>query len=311
MYTKVIVPLDGSKLSEKSLPYAQLVARSLDVPVELARAYDTLPPGLLGGQNLPNVRNQLDRAAREQALASLEPVRERLEAAGHSVSVIAQRGSASDVILAIASSDPNALVVMSTHGRGGLSVWVMGSVADKVLHTIPNPLLIVRASDSSQETPETAFQSVVVPLDGSALSELAIPHAISVAGALSAAIRVLHITPTLERYRYELNTATPDVGGLSTLDLAHPEELVAADAKKAETYLADVKNRMEIDHAHGVATEHLTAGDIAETIIDCATEHPSLVVMTTHGRSGVGRMVMGSVTDRVIRSSGAPALVIR
>ena len=72
-----------------------------------------------------------------------------------------------------------------------------------------------------------------------------------------------------------------------------------------------MSNRIAIDHAHGVVTEHVTSGSIAQAIIDRANAQPSLVVMTTHGRSGVGRMVLGSVTDRVIRHSNVPVLVIR
>ena len=313
MYSKVIVPLDGSDLSEQSLPYAELIAKSLDVPIELVQAYDILPPSLLGGSNRQGVVSALEEGSRARALVSMENQRRRLEGDGLSVNLVAQRGPAADVIVAVAGADPTALVVMSTHGRGGISRWVMGSVTDKVLHTIPNPMLIVRANVLGPAAPESSLRSVVVPLDGSPLSELAIPHAISVAGALSAGITVLRITPSEDQYRTQLNLALPEMGTgtMPDFDMASPDELTADDAAEASDYLDDVRNRMSIDHAHGVATEHQVNDNIAQTIIERASAQPSLVAMTTHGRSGVGRMVLGSVTDRVIRHSNLPVLVIR
>ena len=310
MYSKVIVPLDGSDLAEQALPYAELVAKSLSVPVELVQAYDILPTRILGMQG-NQVIAQLDGGARQRAEASMEPAQQRLQSSGIAVSLTALRGPAAEIIMSRAGIDPEALVVMSTHGRGGISRWVMGSVTDKALHTIPNPMLIVRASVVGPASPETSVKSVVAPLDGSALSELAIPHAISMASALSASITVLRVTPTMEHYRRELMGTTAEMGGVVDLELDSAEDLVAKDAEDVAAYLADVSNRMAIDHAHGVAAEHVTNGNIAQAIIDRASAQPSLVVMTTHGRSGVGRMVLGSVTDRVLRHSNLPVLVIR
>ena len=315
MYTKVIVPLDGSELSEQALPYARLVARSIAAPIELVQAYDILPPRLLGSR-ARSVVAQLEDGARSAALAELEPARQRLDAAGHSVSAAARRGPAADAIAAHAGADPGALVVMCTHGRGGISRWMMGSVTDKVLHTIPNPMLIVRAAAAGsaaadRAAPEPSLQDVVVPLDGSELSELALPHAVSIAAALSAGIAVLRITPTEGYYRRELVMASPEMGAIPDFDPLSANELVAEDAAGAASYLSDVRNRLETDHAGSLHTEHIVHDNIAQTIIDRAAARPALVAMSTHGRSGVGRVVLGSITDRVVRHGSTPVLVIR
>ena len=310
MYSKVIVPLDGSDLAEQALPYAELVAESLSVPVELVQAYDILPVNVLSTRRAEVVA-QLQTGAQVRAENSVAPVQQRLSSAGVESSLAINRGPAADVIVAQAGTDPGALVVMCTHGRGGVSRWVMGSVTDKVLHTIPNPMLIVRATVTGPASPGTSLRSVIVPLDGSALSELAIPHALSVATALSARVTILQITPTGDYYRQQLTAVTPELGAMPDFDPGSPEDLTAEDAENANAYLADVTNRMTIDHAHGVVGEHVVADNIAQSIIERATSEPSLVVMTTHGRSGVGRMVLGSVTDRVIRHSNVPVLVIR
>ena len=311
MYSKIIVPLDGSELSEQGLPYARLVAKHLSIPIELVQAYDPfMPSGAPTVRNRQEITEQLQRAARERAVASLGPARRQLEADGYAVSATAQRGAAPDVISAQAVSDPSALVVISTHGRGGISRWVMGSVADKVLHTIPNPMLIVRANVMGPASPERSLKSVVVPLDGSPRSELALPHAISMAATLSASIAVLRVTPSEERYRQELSAIAPGPGAVPDLELPGPAGLVAEDKAAVAAYLQDVSNRMAIDHAHGVVTEQVANDNIAQTIIERASARPSLVVMSTHGRSGLSRMTLGSITDRVIRHSNVPVLVI-
>ena len=174
MYSKIIVPLDGSDLAEQALPYAELVAATLSAPIELVQAYDILPGSVLGSRSA-RIADQLQMGARERAEASLSSVRQRLEDAGFAVNIATQRGPAADVIVTQAGTDPGALVVMCTHGRGGISRWVMGSVTDKVLHTVPNPMLIVRATVTGPASPSSSLKTVVVPLDGSALSELAIP----------------------------------------------------------------------------------------------------------------------------------------
>ena len=127
MYSKVIVPLDGSELSEQALPYAQLVAQSLSVPIELVQAFDILPPGMLGTQS-QSVIDQIVAGAQERAAVYLSSVRQRLEEQGHSVSASTVRGAPGDAIVTQAGTDPTALVVMSTHGRGGIARWVLGSV---------------------------------------------------------------------------------------------------------------------------------------------------------------------------------------
>ncbi len=303
MYSKIIVPLDGSELAQRAFPYAQLIARSLSASIELTQAFDIPPLGMFG-EGSQFVADQMLAEAHSRAENYLSEIRVLLEAEGHSVSTTAMRSSPAEAIMAQASIDPSALVVMSTHGRGGIARWVLGSVADKVLHTLPNPMLIVRSAEIPPAAPADSVRRVLVPLDGSQLAERAIPHATSIAAALSAGITLLRVTPTLEHYRLELAYAPYEMAGVSELDQASPERLVESDTRQVAAYLAHVQ-------AHGTFLAHERTDDVAGAIIDKAGEEPSLVVMTTHGRSGVGRMVLGSIADRVVRHSNAPVLVIR
>ena len=310
MYSKVIVPLDGSELSEQALPFCQLVARSMSVPIELVEAYDILPPAV-HDRHTSQVVSEMLSDARRRSETYLTSIRERLEAAGNAASVSMLYGAPADAIVALASADPDALVVMSTHGRGGIARWALGSVADKVLHTVSNPMLIVRADAAHPASADTSLKTVLVPLDGSARAELSLPHAADMAAALTAPISLLRVTPTADYYRHHLSAATLRMGAAADSAPMSANEMVDADAGEVSAYLSGVKGRLAVNHVHEVATYHQQSQNVAQVIIDKAMEQPSLVVMTTHGRSGIGRLVLGSVTDRVVRHSSLPVLVIR
>ena len=310
MYSKVIVPLDGSGLAEQALTYAQLIAGSMSIPIELIEAFDILPPAVRDKYTPYIVRMMLDDA-QERSESYLAPIRGRLDAAGYTVSTSTLRGMPADAIVALAGADSEALVVMSTHGRGGISRWVLGSVADKVLHSISNPVLVVRATQGSVTSGEISLKTVLVPLDGSKRAEMSLPHAVGIASALEARISLLRVTPPADYYHQDLASVEPRLIASGESGWMSADDLIAADAGEVGTYLSDLKGRLSGDFGAEVTAEHQQRRNAAQVIIDTATAQSSLVVMTTHGRSGLGRMVLGSVTDRVVRHSNSPVLVIR
>ena len=312
MYSEVIVPLDGSELAEGALRYAELVARALSVPIELVEAFDVIPP-TIHGQGTMIAIDEMLAEARRRSSDYLAWVREQLRTEGFAVATAVLPGTAERAIVDRAGSDPDALVVMSTHGRGGIARWALGSVADKVLHSIPNPVLIVRAGGGSATTRDASVDSILVPLDGSELAELSLPHAVSLASALQARIVLLRVSLNAEHYRHHLGGT---VGQRTTF--GDPVDQLAGDlagteAGDADTYLTDVRRRLAVEYPQmeRVSLRHVPSDNVAQAIIDAAASEPSLLVMTTHGRSGIGRLVLGSVTDRVVRHSQAPVLVVR
>ena len=307
VYSKIMVPLDGSDLAELALAPAQLVASALSIPMELVQAFNVLPPA---------VHNRSTRMALEQMLAEqkrrseryLSQVQERLQPSGCRLTTAALAGWPEQAIVDRAGEDPDALIVMTTHGRGGLARWAMGSVASWVLHTVSNPVLIVRAS--AAEVVEAEVRTILVPLDGSDLAEMSLEHASDLAAALGASVSLVRATHTRQYYRSR-------VAGPVVATGQSPEswinELMGDEADEATNYLIQVERRLaaerpEIDR---VETLHLLHDSPAQAIIDRASAQPTLVVMTSHGRGGLGRMLLGSVTDRVVRHSNAPVLVIR
>lgn len=297
MYEKILVALDGSPLSESVLPYARSFADALKIPVELLQVID---PEVV----VPSTVTERDRyhdiltPMRELASNYLKKIASSFSGSVP-VDFSVEIGSPADLILDKAEACAGTLVAMATHGRSGLKRWLLGSIAEKVVRAARNPLLLVRASDERKAGEAASLKRIMVPLDGSTLAELVLPEAEELARKMDLEMVLVRAyavpTPlyTAETYTYNI------------------QELWDQISKEAEDYLAEKVRQLQ---AQGVKTVSAmpVAGVAAEKIIDLAREKTaSLVAMCTHGRTGVGRWVMGSVTERVVRHSDNPVLVIR
>ena len=306
MYSRIIVPLDGSPFSETALPYARAIAGSLAIPVELVEAFDVLPPPARHRQPGETTRRMLADVERNSR-QYLGQIQEGLRSAGLVATATTLPGAPARALVDWLVRDPEALVVMSTHGRGGIARWALGSVADKVLHSISNPVLLIRSSAESSPADGVEVKTVLVPLDGSELSQESLSHAAAVAAGLGASITLIQVTGTADFYRRYLDRASAEEGLISA------EELVQADSEDARTSLAAASRRLAQEFGYGgqVTVTHLQGQNPAEAIVNVAGAEPTMVVMTTHGRSGINRLVLGSVADRVVRHANAPVLVVR
>ncbi len=306
MYSRIIVPMDGSPFSETALPYARAIAGSLAIPVELVEAFDVLPPAARHRQWAEAARRMLADAERSSR-RYLGQIQAGLRSEGLVATATTLPGAPARALVDWLVRDPEALVVMSTHGRGGIARWALGSVADKVLHSIPNPVLLIRSNAESAPANGVEVKTVLVPLDGSELSEESLSHAAAVATGLGARIMLMQVTGTSDFYRRYLDRASAEEGLISA------EELVQADSEDALASLAAASRRLAQEFGFGgnVVVSHLQGQNPAEAIVEMAGNEPTLVVMTTHGRSGINRLVLGSVTDRVVRHANAPVLVVR
>lgn len=311
MYSKVIVPLDGSELSERSLPYARLVAGALSIPIELVEAFDVLPPAVRTAGTALAAR-RMHEAARRQSEDHLERIRAELRGQGYVATATTLHGEPAQAIMHWVGDAPDALVIMSTHGRGGIARWALGSVADKVLHSIPNPMLLIRG-DTGKIAAAMELKAVLVPLDGSTLSELSLEHAAIMAAALKSHIVLLRINPDAELYREYLGPAARDADAEVESDWASIEDLTRADADDARMSLDRAVRRLmnECGFPGNVEFRSVESRNVAEAIVAAAAAEQAMLVMTTHGRSGINRLVLGSVTDRVVRHSEVPVLVVR
>ena len=311
MYTRILVSLDGSDTAEKVLPYASSLAAGLSLPLTLALVVEPSHPSIVRQLN-PMIHDHETAEHRiGHAEEYLEAVSERLRGEGIDASHVTPQGDPAMMIVEEAEKDNGTLIAMASHGRAGLARWWLGSVTDKVLHLTSHPLLIIRSTQQA-DSPESApadggLEGMVVPVDGSELAEQALPHAACVAKELALPVALARVTPSSAEYYRAMA-----VGPLDAPPRIPPYESFAAEVDaEAQAYLDLVSQRLQ---SEGVASVEgrLLHGAPAECIIDLATESPHrLVAMTTHGRSGVGRLVLGSVAERVVRQSGAPVLLVR
>lgn len=306
MLKKILVPLDGSPLAEEILPLVWELACALRGEVLL---FQSLDPETLDPQD-PQERRYLEEI-RWLAKPQAEEYLRRIARTGLAVgapgglpgpsshpepSPVRTRvalGAAPQEILRCAQEEEVGLIAMATHGRSGLSRWVLGSVADRVLQGSPIPVLLYRPGGRPKEGGESLPRPLIVPLDGSSLAEGAIPYGEEIARALDLDLLLIRAV------QYEIATQF----GLYVQDHRGLIEKTARD------YLADVRTRLKDRGLR--ATQVLLWGMAAEQIIDFSQEaRPRLIIMSTHGRSGIGRWVLGSVADKVVRGSGVPVLII-
>jgi len=202
-------------------------------------------------------------------------------------------GSPPQVIVSYAEENDIDLVVAGTHGRRGVQRLLIGSVAEEVLRTAPCPLLTVRREDDVASV--WAVRNILVPVDFSDASMDALRHAKELALTYGAQITLLH---AVEEVIY------PSAYGIEPASLPGPRVI-----DRVEKNLAEVA-RTQIGYEHVVVEAEV--GYAPSTIIGYAEEKEvDLVVIATHGRTGLERMLLGSVAERVVRQSPAPAFVVK
>jgi nucleotide-binding universal stress UspA family protein len=299
MYSRIVVPLDGSEMSESVLPYARALVKTLKIPVELLHAIDPDVVSLFTSPTRGRYLNAVGAEMERDALEYLEPIAGAFPEP-MTVSCSVKIGKPSETIVEWGSRDRNILIAMATHGRTEVQRWLLGSVAHHVLLTTINPLLLVRPAENLENTGVATLRKILIPLDGSSLAEKILPHAQALAGSMDLEIVLLRAYDLPAASYYESDAYVPDWA-----------ELTRAVRENTQEYLNQLQQRLQAEGLRRVSTLSIQ-GDAAPNIIEVAKRTPgSLVAMCTHGRSGIGRLVLGSVADRVVRHSGGPVLVIR
>jgi nucleotide-binding universal stress UspA family protein len=298
MYKRILVPLDGSELAEQILPYLRIIGKRLQAQVELLRVFDPVSP-VLADPSHGRYLDQIATSFQNQTRDYLEGVALSLRKDGLTVSSIVHEGYPASFIVSEAEREPATLIAMSTHGRSGITRWMLGSVTDKVLKATTIPLLIVR-SEKQTFTPEVILNTIIVPLDGSSIAEQVLPHVSTLAKLLELRVVLTMVIPSeIDYYKYAENIA------------ATYQDLSAKANEDALDYLLSIKHRLQQEGV-SMVQEQLLHGHPAEAIVDQAREvRDNFVAMTTHGYSGIRRWLLGSVADRVVQCSGDPVLVIR
>ncbi len=296
MKRKILIPLDGSPFAERVLAFVREVAKPS--ASELLLVHVTQPSQYYTVL-VPDAMHTVDITHwQEQAEKYLKRMTAELQAEGYDVTSVMSEGDVASTICDVADAQDADLIAMTTHGRSGIEKWVLGSVADRVVRSARQPVFLVRPQEDRM--PSAPIRRILVPLDGSRLAEQALPEAITLAKANRSEIWLLQSVEFPEYWGEEY-------AGMHALpSMISTEEQEAA----AREYLLQ---RAEGLTAEGIPAQIVvTTGHAASAISDVVADNDiDLIVMCTHGRSGLSRWVFGSVAEKVVRLAQCPVLLIR
>jgi nucleotide-binding universal stress UspA family protein len=313
MFRRLLVPLDGSQRAERALPTAARIAHATDSTVVLLQVV-SLPVEYLGGlAPAPILTDELIEQELAESRSYLATIAQSESLKGLHVWTEVEFGLAGEQILGVVESQAVDLVVLCSHGRTGFKRWALGSVAHRVIHNSHVPVLVLREGGPSLPVAHAdAARPLcsIVALDGSPLAETALlPAAYLITALARPSQGVVHLMHVIK----PLTPATD-----ASVSPNHEAEVT----ERAQEYLKDVRKRLlaQTSDLNLLVTWSVTlAQDVAETIVTAAKEQAGgpqenncdVLALATHGRSGVARWVMGSVTERVLQATTLPMLVVR
>jgi nucleotide-binding universal stress UspA family protein len=291
MFKKILVPLDGSETAEAILPWAQEIASRSGGQIALMNA---VQPVAVWDTTVTLTTMENEEASAVEYLKSV-----MAKVPGKQTCRVA-RGEAAEAILEAAAAENADLIAISTHGRSGLARWLFGSTAGKVLETATTPVLFLRPKTGEDKgAPGFVFKKILVPLDGSDLAASILPVIEEFAKSMGASLVIFHgVTPIAAIPGFETQ-APAAVNVLDELQ-RHAQEFVAAAVAEAKEHGVEATGLVLVDEpVHGILDAAEQAG------VD-------LIAVATHGRGGLGRALLGSVADGVVRrSADVPCLVLR
>ncbi len=303
----ILVPMDGSDVANGILPYVLPIAGKANIPLVLLAAVDPdaidCPASVMSaaptsvGEPMAICRARIEESSRVHAQDTLHRVAARLKDDGMEAKATVAIGDPAEEILRVSEEEGCGLIAMSTHGRNPIGRSILGSVTDRVIRASNVPVLTVTPARVKKHREEDApLTTIVAPLDGSELAQRALPYVERLARVLSMEILLARVVGTEHPTYTDLGFRVP----------AFREEM----NWEATEYLEQVAQHLR-DKGLTVRSQVL-AGPTARALLNLAHETPhNLIAMTTHGRTGLSRWMMGSVASTLVRRSGDPVLVIR
>jgi nucleotide-binding universal stress UspA family protein len=283
MKKRYLVPLDGSELAEHALPWAKLLAEKHDCQIELLQCYEPIasvyllpdfaPPPVYDDQS--GVSDEIGKYLKGQVRALPAGMAKITTCEGDAASAILDRSESGEV----------EAVVMASHGRGGLGRWLLGSIATKVVRGSRLPVLVVNAQTKVPPNPE--LKRILVPLDGSETAEAALKWAVPLAKDFGAELKLYQ--------------------GIAHTPIGHPtlDKAVGLEVANATEYLDKIKARYPDIDTSSVAEVSGPNLGILDHADDC-----DLIVMSSHGLSGVKRWLLGSVAESVLQAADKPLMIV-
>ncbi|HEU4792542.1 MAG TPA: universal stress protein [Nitrolancea sp.] len=275
MFGAVVAALDGSELAGRAVPYASQFAARLGAPLNLIWV-------------LPTDSSEVRKS---EATTYLQDVARSLDL---DVQTMLRFGAPAPEIISAAAGLPEPVIVMTTHGHGGIGRLLFGSVADAVARGVHTPVLLIRAGTA---VVSTLIGSILILLDGTAYSEAALPYATTLARTFDADLWLVRVADTTE-------VSEDPVSSMALWEEHHRM------VRESSTYLNDLVERLEKEGIRAHARP--LAGFVEDEILAYEREaRPDLVVIATHGRGGLRRLGFRSLAERILRLGTTPVLMIK
>jgi nucleotide-binding universal stress UspA family protein len=307
MNPSILVPLDGSTFGEHALPIAMSMARRMKAPLNLMHVHSLLDATYAELQVFDNTLDQeLRNKERDYLHAIQKQVQDRLSVP---VTIRNVDGDIATAVHEQAERLGAGWIVMTTHARGPMGRFWLGSVTDELIRSSRVSVIAVHPAGHAPDlVNDPGIKHLLIPLDGTPLAEQILEPALAFGKAMEADYTLLRvITPV-----YPVSVpAEPAIFGNVASDMVDRVEKIHADLKKeAGAYLEKVAGRLRGEGAK-VFTRIMIEEQPGVAILDNAKPPIDMIAIETHGRGGLSRLLLGSVADKVIRGSTLPVLVHR
>ena len=296
MFNRLLVPLDRSALAECVLPHVSAIAKAFDASILLLTVLEAGE----SDEKQPSI-DPLDWQIRKaEAEAYLQKIARQMQDAGLRVEAQVLEGKAEERIIEFAENQDINLIVLSSHGRSGLSGWNVSSVVQKIILRAYTSMMIVRAYQPVKSDPiDLKYRRLMVPVDGSQRAETVLPVASSLAAFYEADLFVVHVVR-----RPEMPRRTP----LTPEDIGLAERLTERNKNEASKYLEEIRSRVPAN----VQTRLEISNRVNATLHEIAKQEDiDMVLLSAHGYSGESKWPYGSVVISFISYGTTPLLIVQ
>ena len=285
MFEKMVLLLDTSELSEAVIPYALYLANKMGSELDVVNVIESeyISARL--------IKAYLDKIVEEIKEPGIKKKRS-----------VVLRGNAADQILDYIEINKIDIVAMTSRGFSGIKRWVIGSTATKIICGTHIPVLLIHSKEKTLPLVQAvSFNHILLPLDGSRTAEETFGYAERIVSKQEGKVSLLRVVPpVIDQY------AGPD----DSYVVGYTEKVLQALQEEAEDYLQQTAKSF---HRKGISVDTtMVVGYPATEILEYIEKQKTdLVIMSTHGRTGLGRCILGSVADKILHSVNIPLLLIR
>lgn len=295
MFKRILIPLDGSDLAERVLPHAIALAKSNQAEFFLLRVVDPI-----GAETRPRVVDPLDWNFRMvEAEGYLKGIAAGLAEQGLDVQSEVREGRAADIIIEYAHEHKMDLVLLSSHGKSGISGWNVSSVVQKVILRIRTSVMLIRAYQPVSAEEYLSYHKILLPLDGSQRAETVLGLASQLARSQDAELLVVHIIrpPDMPRQK-----------PLSHEDIQLADQIIERNRLEAQAYLEELRSRFDIPLQTSLYVGQNVASELRRIIDELSAD---LVLLTAHGSTGDTGLPYGSLVITTIAYGTTPLLIFQ